>query len=265
MNKRLIGLMAVFALALSFASAQTVALAPAATPAAPTAVATPVAQSTNDLVNLTVGYENEYVFRGVKIAADVADASLAISLPENTDFSVISYWNTTNRTPRVGDETDFAVSQGFNLDSATQFVVGVTVYTYPKVAPLKGATTETTEPFIALKYNAFLSPTVLAAYDVNLQQVYVEGNLSQKIPVPFFKDLALVPGVAIGYDETRDLLPDSTKASARNSYYYGTGKIDLVYSPAKFFDVAVGWRTNYLNNSAVTKNDWAGASVSVKF
>lgn len=259
MKKQLIGLLAVFALAVSVATAQTVTT----TSAAPVVKTSTVQTATPDVVNFTVGFENQYVFRGVKVADDVANASLALDLPSKTDFDVVSYWNTTNRTPRVGDETDYAVSQGFALDSVTEWRVGTTVYTFPRVAPLKGNTTYSVEPFTSLAYKAFLTPTVLAAYDVNLREVYVEGDLSQKIPL--VGGLSLVPAVGIGYATARDLNPESNKPQVKNSYYYGTGKIDLVYSPAKFFDVGVGLRTNYLNNSVIVKNNWVGGFASVKF
>jgi hypothetical protein len=258
MKKQIIGLLAVFALAVSVATAQTVATTPTAPATTPT-----VQTATPDVVNFTVGYEDQYLFRGVKVADNVADASLALSLPSKTNFDVISYWNTTNRTPRVGDETDYAVSQGFALDSVTDLRIGTTVYTYPRVAPLKGNTTYSVEPFTSLTYKAFLSPTVLAAYDVNLREIYVEGDLSQRIPL--VGGLSLVPAVGIGYATIHDLNPESNKPQVKNSYYYGTGKIDLVYSPVKFFDVGVGLRTNYLNNSAIVKNNWAGGFATVKF
>ena len=217
-----------------------------------------------NVATATVGYEGEYVFRGQKVADNVANASVSLTLPSQTNLGVTSYWNTTNRTARVGDETDISLSQAFAIDSATNLLLGGTAYTYPKASALRGQTDYTLEAFTGLQYKAFLTPTVVAGYNFNLKEVFAEGSLSQKIPVPFVKNVNLVPSVAVGYVAGADLLPNKKGVAVKDAYYYGSGKLDLVYS-VKHVDVGVGAHANYLANSATSKNAWFGAFASVKF
>jgi hypothetical protein len=82
----------------------------------------------------------------------------------------------------------------------------------------------------SLAYDAFLSPTVTAGYDLNLRQLFAEGTLSQ--PINLFllaKGFKLVPAATLGWVSAKDALPELRGGPVKDSYYYLTGKIDLVY------------------------------------
>ncbi len=248
MKKYIISLfVALFAFA-SIASAQTV-----------------VTESPKTEISAAAGFEGQYVFRGQKISNNIVTGTVTVALPSQTEFSVIAYQNTSDKDADVNNEFDVTVSQGYSIDEVTTLTVGGNGYFYPQADKGAGDTKYTLEAFVSIAYEAFLSPTATAGYDFYLKQTFVEGSLSQDVKLPFLaKNWKLVPSVAVGYATARDLLPEQAGVAVKDSYYYATGQIDLVYE-VKNVVVAAGYRYNHLNNSVVDNNGWFGASVAVRF
>jgi hypothetical protein len=220
--------------------------------------------SFSQTVSATAGFESDYVFRGVAGGTNVGTSEVTVNLPSKTSLSVVGLWDFDNLNTTVR-ELDVALTQGYAIDKATTLKVGGVGYFYPKAAPAKGETNYSVEVFGSLAYDAFLSPTVAAGYDLNLRQVFAEGSLSQ--PINLFllaKGFKLVPAATLGWVGAKDALPERRGGPVKDSYYYLTGKLDLVYE-AKNVVVGAGYRHNYLNNSVTTNNSWLGGFVTVKF
>ena len=220
--------------------------------------------SFSQTVSATAGFESDYVFRGVAGGTNVGSSEVTVNLPSKTSLSVVGLWDFDNLNTTVR-EVDVTLSQGYTIDKATTLKVGGVGYFYPKAAAAKGETNYSIEVFGSLAYDAFLTPTVSAGYDLNLRQVFAEGSLSQ--PINLFllaKGFKLVPAATLGWVGAKDALPERRGPTVKDSYYYVTGKLDLVYE-AKNVVVGAGYRHNYLNNSVTTNNSWLGGFVTVKF
>jgi len=245
-------LVALFALA-SVATAQT---------ATPTPV---VASESKTEVSAAVGYEGQYVFRGQKVSDNVASGTVTVTLPSQTELSVTAYQNTRNGDASVNNEFDITLSQGYSLDKVTTLTVGGNGYFYPRASSKLGETPYSLEAFASVGYDAFLSPTATVAYDFYLKQLAVEGTLSQDVKLPFLaSNWKLVPSVAAGWANANDLYPALKGKPVKDSYYYATAKVDLVYE-IKNVVVAVGYRYNYLDNSDTDHSSWVGGSATIRF
>lgn len=215
-------------------------------------------------VSLTGTFEGEYVFRGVQGGTNVGGAAAALTLPSNTEFAVLGLWDFAGINSTVR-EFDVSLAQKYTIDSATTVSVGGVGYFYPRATAAKGETNYSLEAFASLAYSAFLNPTVSAGYDFNLAQLFAEGSLSQPVKLFFLADgFKLVPAATLGWVSAKDALPEKRGRSVKDAYYYATGKLDFVYE-TKNAVVGVGYRYNYLDNSAVTKNTWVGGFATIKF
>lgn len=215
-------------------------------------------------VSLTGTFEGDYVFRGVQSGTNVGGAATTLTLPSNTELAVLGLWDFAGFDSTVR-EFDVSLAQKYTIDAATTVSVGGVGYFYPRAAPTKGETNYSLEAFASLAYSAFLNPTVSAGYDFNLQQLFAEGSLSQPVSLFFLANgFKLVPSAALGWVSAKDALPEKRGFSVKDAYYYATGKLDFVYE-TKNTVVGVGYRYNYLDNSAVTKNTWVGGFATIKF
>lgn len=223
-----------------------------------------VASAQAQTVAVTGGFEGTYVFRGVAGEANVGNTSLKLELPSKTTFEVFSTWAVDGLKTSVS-EVDLSLSQAYAVDAATTLTVGGTGYFYPKASAAKGQTNYSLEAFASLGYKAFLNPTVTAGYDFNLEQLFAEGSIGQPINLPLLAaGWSLRPSAALGWVAAKDALPEKRGFAVKDSYYYLTGKVDLVYE-TKNAVVGIGYRHNYLDNSKVKNNSWTGAFLTVRF
>lgn len=220
--------------------------------------------STAETISATAGFEGQYVFRGQKISDNVLNGEVSVALPSGTELTAAGFWNVNDKDAKT-TEVDLSLAQSFDIDAATTFTVGGTGYFYPKANTRLAETNYTLEAFATLAYNAFLNPSISAGYDFNLKQIFADGSVTQKVGLPFLADnWYLLPSVSAGYVAAKDLLPEKSGAAVKDSYYYASGKIDLVYELPNVV-LGVGYRYNYLNNSTVSKNTWAGGYATVRF
>jgi hypothetical protein len=218
-----------------------------------------------ETVSLTGGFEGQYVFRGQKITDNVVTATAVASLPSQTELSIAGYWNGNKKDTDVLGEFDVTLSKGFSLDDVTTFTVGGTGYFYPKANRRLAETERTFEAFASLGYEAFLNPTATAGYDFNLKQTFVEGSLSTDVKLDFLlNNLKLAPALSAGFVSGRDVLPEAAGKPVKNSYYYVTGAVDVVYE-LKNVVLGAGYRYNYLGDSGSRTNSWVGTFVTVRF
>lgn len=219
-------------------------------------------QASETTAGLTTGYESQYIFRGQKISDNVGSAAVSVSLPTNTDLSIKSYWNNKSASPSVGNETNLNLNQRLALDSASDLVIGGTVYVYPGNDPRKSQTPYTTELYTGINYKSFLNPSLRVGYNLTLKQLYTEGVLSQDIPL--VGALSLRPAAALGWVQTGDARPELVGKEVKNGYNYGYASADLVYK-IKQVELSAGARYNYLADSTTTKHAWFGAAATVRF
>lgn len=216
-------------------------------------------------VSLTGGFEGQYVFRGQKISENVVNGTATVTLPSQTELSIAGYWNGNKKDADVKDEIDVTLSQGYSVDDVTTVTIGATGYFYPQANRRFEETERSYEAFASLSYEAFLNPSVTAGYDFNLKQVFAEGSISQDINLPFLaQNWKVVPSLALGFVSGRDLLPEQSGDAVKDSYYYATANVDLVYE-IKNVVAGVGYRYNYLKNSTTDTNSWVGTFVTVRF
>lgn len=215
-------------------------------------------------VGITGTFDGDYVFRGQTTGKNVGGTELTFGLSSKTELTVLGLWDVDTLKTNVR-EVDVSLSQGYAVDSATTLKVGGTGYFYPKASPTKEQTNYTVELFGSLAYKAFLTPTVTAGYDLNLQQFFTEGTVSQPIKLFFLaKGFKLVPSASVGWSAAKDALPEKRGPAVKDAYYYGTAKIDLVYE-VKNVVVGAGYRYNYIDNSTVDHSDWLGGFLTVRF
>jgi hypothetical protein len=213
-------------------------------------------------VGLNVGYENEYVFRGNKLNDEIAYVEASVS-SKNLGFTAVGIWGVdVSNTNAKFEELDLTLEFLFPVKSA-EISLGTTAYIYPSASKKLLETRYSFEGFVALSYEAFLSPTVAAYYDFNLETITIEASLSQDLLIPGFKRLYVVPAVNLGWVNSKNL-EQYSPVRLKNEYRYVDGQLDLAYvaGPAR---VSGGVRHNILYDGGETKNTWYGLFVGLSF
>jgi hypothetical protein len=213
-------------------------------------------------VSLNVGYENEYVFRGNKLNDEIGYVEASVS-SDNLTFTVTGIWGLdVSSTSAKLDELDLTVEALLPVQSA-QISVGATSYIYPSASKKLLETRYSFEGFVAISYDAFLSPTVGAYYDFALETITFELSLSQDLLVPGFDRLYVVPGVNVGWVNAKNA-EQYSPLRIKNEYRYVDGQLDLAYVAGPL-RVAGGVRHNILYDGGETKQTWYGMSVGLNF
>ena len=213
-------------------------------------------------VGLNVGYENEYVFRGNKLNDEIAYVEASVS-SKNLGFTAVGIWGVdVSNTNAKFEELDLTLEFLFPVKSA-EISLGTTAYIYPSASKKLLETRYSFEGFVALSYEAFLSPTVAAYYDFNLETITIEASLSQDLLIPGFKRLYVVPAVNLGWVNSKNL-EQYSPVRLKNEHRYIDGQLDLAYvaGPAR---VSGGVRHNILYDGGETKNTWYGLFVGLNF
>lgn len=225
-------------------------------------VALSIASFSMASVDLNVGYENEYVFRGNKIGDEIGYVEAAVS-SKNLGFTAVGIWNTdVSSTSAKFQELDLTLEALFAVQSA-QISVGATSFIYPSASKRLRETRYSFEAHASLSYDAFLSPAVTGYYDFNLETVTFELSFSQDLLVPGFKRFHIVPSVDLGWANSKNLEQYSL-VRLKNEHRYVAGQLDAVYQLGAF-RLASGIRHNILYDGGETKNTWYGTSASLNF
>jgi hypothetical protein len=213
-------------------------------------------------VGLNVGYENEYVFRGNKLNDEIAYVEASVS-SKNLGFTAVGIWGVdVSNTSAKFEELDLTLELLFPLQAA-EISVGTNAYIYPSASKKLLETRYSFEGFVALSYEAFLTPTVAAYYDFNLETVTIELSLSQDLLVPGFKRLYLVPSANFGWVNSKNL-EQYSPVRLKNEHRYVDGQLDLAYAAGPL-RMSGGVRHNILYDGGETKNTWYGLSVGFIF
>lgn len=189
-------------------------------------------------VSATVGYESEYVFRGVQLAPGSIQASVEVAFAG----AYVGVW--TNQPVlndgasglSVDNEVDFYAGYGFAVSDLVELDVGATYYVYPETP--NAALEDTLEVFVGASFDLALSPSIYVYYDFDIEVVTVETSIGHSI------DLAdMAPGTSIEIGGTLGWVdPDGG-----SDYFYAGATADLVYSFTDNASLSLGVRG--------TKND----------
>ena len=211
---------------------------------------------------LTVGYESQYVFRGLRQGDGIVTANVNTVIADRISFDLLALAPMA-RDVKMGaiNEVDATLKYIVPVENAS-FDFGGILYTYPRSKVSLKETQYTVEPFVALRYKAFLNPSVAAYYDVNMRTWSFEGSVNESIKL--FGNFSLVPSIHAGYVDAKDAEPEAVRAVKR-SYRYADGALDLVYALGDHASLSVGERYVVSDNVEWTRHAWTGASFQLKF
>ncbi len=136
-------------------------------------------------VSVSVDYVTEYVFRGTTLAGDAFQPGAEISVGQFT----AGIWASTpsgRESIAFADEIDLYASYSLALSDKVSADIGATLYHYPQaggVFDIGASKASTFEPYVSLGFDAPLSPSLSAYYDVNLNAFTLEGGAGYSFPV----------------------------------------------------------------------------------
>ncbi|MBO6103032.1 MAG: hypothetical protein J6P03_07240 [Opitutales bacterium] len=298
--------MTCFALALGQTYAQD-AKAPA-TPAAP-AVQAPAAQvsqpaapaeeapvcplkavAENFSAELSVGFESQYNFRGLKCAGAsfVVDLTLGYNLAENWDIYADAWDNLPlQNSDEAPNELDLSVGTTYNLKGFV-FDFGYLYYWYTDGAAVDGTFSGTHELKFGVSYDLSdiiadfsetvadmaITPSVYYFYDLTMHANTVEAAISARIPVSKWilgerhDFLGIEASVYYGFSNIYRHKVDGVVSRYNEGYNYVGGKADLVYTVTDNCALSVGVRyaTNDLDpDGKGEQNIWMGAAAKFSY
>lgn len=181
-------------------------------------------------VSTSIDYVTEYVFRGVSLEDAAVQPGVELGFG---DFTA-GVWASTglgSNSAADTDEVDFYLGYGTSISDSVSLSLGATLYHYPDAG-------DTVEFSAGLGFDAPLSPSVTAYYDIDLEAFTLEGSLGQSIPMTDKTnfDLGLTAGLV--------------DADGGGSYEYGQASASLGYSFTD--DVSVYAAVNYVISSEDT-------------
>lgn len=227
------------------------------------------AQTTNAVsTDVNLGFESEYIFRGVEQADNVIVGSVVVDV-YNAYVGVATYQNVDADDASFDGEVDLYAGYLFDdILLGASIDVGTTVYWYPKAATSLGQTDYTVEPYVGLVFkDLILTPSAYAFYDIDRQSIAVEVSVTEKFvtnnSLPLLGEVTITPNASLGYADINDVNPRGFKAE--DSYQYVSLSADAsitVYEAT----VSVGPRYVYTDQSVIDLNDLSwGANVSYSF
>lgn len=286
----------------SLSYAQNAAPVAAAPAAAPAAQAQPAAQqeapSMMDEIltpslkkfsaSVTVGYESNYVFRGLKYSESSIQPEVALGYALTDALGVYaSVWSTTPFESDDSNEIDFNLGATYAIAGFT-FDAGYTHYWYTS-SPI-GLSTNELKIGVSYDTSAVLSqvssifadlaitPSVYYYYDLDLLANTIEASISMTAPVSKWflgedKDfLAIESSLYYGYVTADRFKTDMGWFRNTDSYSYVGASADLVWSINDMCKASIGirWAANNASPNGYGNSEdeqllWGGGSVSMGF
>jgi uncharacterized protein (TIGR02001 family) len=211
-------------------------------------------------VDASFGYESQFFFRGWTIAKDSLQTDLSLSY-QNYSLGV---WNHAplRSSQSSTSEFDFYGSAETSLTDSITGALGFTLYYYPSVSG-QGVDTVTFEPNVTFTFDLsdkiYISPSVMIAYDTELQNWTFEASTDYSFGLCDALDLELGAGVGL-----------VTVHHGKN-YAYGQLSANVVYSVKEPVQVYVGARGGFNSlgkadrGSQKSTEFWFGAGVRASF
>ncbi|MCH6256375.1 hypothetical protein MLD52_07435 [Puniceicoccaceae bacterium K14] len=214
--------------------------------------------------DLSLGYESEYVFRGIQLA----DSSLqaAIDLTYGDFYGGI--WTNQPTSDGSSNEFDYYAGYQFVLTDLITADTGITFYQYPDARSIAKSTgdetadefqhtidsidKETTEIYFGANLDAALAPSAYVFYDFDLEVLTLETSVSHEIELDD-KNTVVIGGY-LGYAD-----PDDS-----SSYWYYGASADIVYTLSESASISLGLRASAndsnLGLGGTDANIWGGFS-----
>ncbi len=218
--------------------------------------------------SVTVGFESEYIFRGIKEAGASINPEVDMAYDLGKGFSVYAgVWANTPVDSNIENEIDVYTGVAYEFKNFT-FDLGYLAYLYsdndngenPNSHEIKFAVSYDTVDLLG-EFN--VSPTVALYYDFTLGVYTLEGGVTYSAPVTKWIadrnwgsiDLAAVYGWA-------------TPAN-HGGYTYAALSADAVVAVNEYCNLSVGIRYSYAHNVDVANRYqdrvWFGTSMTVGF
>ncbi len=194
-------------------------------------------------LTLDLGYESEYVFRGIKTADDTLMPAIEITW----DSAYTGIWSAQPLKGNKFSEFDLYVGMGIQGNDLVSFDVGGTWYYYPKVQ----GSPNTMEVYVGANINANFDPAIYLYYDFDLKATTVEGSIGESF--------------ALGLNTTFDAAAflGHVEMEGFNYSYIGLSA-DVVFSLNDKSSASVGVRYSD-GNKDIEDEVWFGGSVSTGF
>lgn len=196
---------------------------------------------------VTLGYEGEYVFRGIQLASTSLQAAVDFAYG---DFYGGIWTSQPASDVSVNNEIDYYAGYQFVVSDLITADAGLTYYQYPD-APSSVAE-DTTEVYFGLNLDAVLAPSLYFFYDFDLKQMTLEASVDHEFELD--DKNTIVVGAYGGYSDPDD---------ASSYWYYGISA-DIVYSLSENSSVSVGVRTSgndsNLGPNGRDANFWGGVT-----
>jgi uncharacterized protein (TIGR02001 family) len=215
-----------------------------------------------------VGWESEYVFRGVQASKRVVRPGLALEM--NDAYAGVEGILSTDSGLSHLHELDFYAGFRHDLDDLLLMDLGGVLYYFPRLdREMPREDDLTGELYLGVGLGVPLDPWLYFSYDVVLEDFTIEGRLSHEIPLDDQWSLELA--AAGGHAWLREGKP--WMAGSVN-YFYAETRADVRYAINETTSVSAGGRysTNDLSRSdrlsssgANRANLWWGAAFTAEF
>lgn len=207
-------------------------------------------------ISATIGWESEYVFRGLQLAKTSFQNSIDLSY----GGAYLGLWTMLPVDGVEGFAKEFDVYAGYGF-AATDMInldVGVTLYYYPSIRDIFAMADRTTfEAYIGGSLNTMLSPSLYLYYDFTLENWVIEGSIGHSLELAEATSLDL--GLHSGY----------VFVHQAKDYWYGGISADIGYAFTDNAKASLGTRLTFNDekayNSGKSANLWWGMSFSAGF
>lgn len=200
----------------------------------------------------SVGFETEYVFRGIEYAGN----SLQVSLQGNYQDAYFGAWTNepTEREEIYGSEIDLYAGYGYAINDSLIADFGATVYYYPDV---EGIDNDTFEIYTGLSLDSAARPSLYAFYDFDLDTLTLEGSVSQSYEID--ERHAIAFGAAAGWVDEEN----------GGEYWYYKVTADYIFTFSETMNATLGARAggndDHRGPGGKEANAWAGTSFNASF
>ncbi len=230
-------------------------------------------------VALKVGYENQYIFRGLPLTDEAYQTQGKATWNTSVGDFQVNFFNSNpiNSGDRYPTEFDYGLGYATNITDSLFVIAGYTYYTNKNT---DFPVTRANEVYVGLGFQ--WEGLVLKAtyfYDWNREQNVYEGDASYTLALSQLglEKFKLEVGASVGYVDTQNVWADQVPASVdiSNTYSYLAGRANIIYTIGENTDLSVGVRyaanNDHDNDRAAqwyasdSQNLWWGASVGINF
>ena len=172
----------------------------------------------------SLGYESDYIFRGVRLGDEHIFPALLI---EYGDYYG-GVWSAMPLDREDMPEVDFYAGYNTELDDLVSLDIGLTYYTYPDISD------QTLEFYAGISFDLEFAPAIYIFYDMDLEVFTIDASAAYSIPAG---DLASIDlSGRLGYVD-----PDENTSLTEGYFYYEAG-VDYVYNVSDSMTASVGVR-----------------------